>query len=130
MDRGWLLTGLMIVGCGDLPDPGRSSPETRSPDAWPASDAGEACDDVVLLEREAAYWQGVEPVVTWASVLTLTDAPDHPYEFRDFRVFAGASEPLLRAFVGRRVTVRGRVIDVGQGSQLWVGALIRPCGGD
>ena len=117
------MAAFLIVGCSDLPDPGRW---TLDGGAAHETSTAAACD-VVLLERDPAYWQGGEVVTTRVGVLTLVADTALGLRFGGLPVFAGGAEPLLEGLVGVPVVLRGKVVDVGRGRELWVGALVRRC---
>lgn len=122
MDRRWLAALFLIVGCSDLPDPGRWTPDGGAPNETSTAPLPDC--SIVLLERDPVYWQGGEVVTTRVGALTLVgDA----LRFGGFPVFAAGAEPLLAGLVGAPVVLRGKVVDVGRGRELWVGALVRRC---
>lgn len=113
----------MLAGCGDVPDPGRWTLDDGAPHETPTP----AACDVVLLERDPAYWHGGEVVTTRVGVLTLVKDTTLVLRFVGLPVFAGGAEPLLEGLVGAPVVLRGKVVDVGRGREFWVGALVRRC---
>lgn len=122
----WLLLSFAgSVGCGDLPSVGRTPFDGAPPADGAALDVADTGCEVVLLEDEPRYWQGAEIVLTRSGVLTM--APDATLTLGGLRLVVGAKSCLLTPLVGEDVEIRGKMVDVGRGRELWAGALLRRC---
>lgn len=143
-----------MLGCGGqtLTSPGETSLDTASMlDAASGdvdasddsrltdSSAGDsatpdACAPIVVLESDKAYQARGETTVSQSGVLTYVPGGGPgdrwlPYRLDGVLLYAGSKESVLEPLVGKILSVRGKIVDVGYGPELWVGSLEGVCGG-
>jgi hypothetical protein len=145
----------MVLGCGGQTStlsPGETSPDTASvldaasgvdasddsrPSDSSAGDSGailDGCAPIVILESDKAYQSRSETTVSQSGVLTYVPGGGPgdrwlPYRLDGVLLYAGSKESMLEPFVGKTLSLRGKVVDVGYGPELWVGSLEGVCGG-
>ena len=90
-----------------------------------------SCSTKTVFEAQSYYIERLEPETTFSGPLEFRDMPatpngrDHRYFLNGVAVYSGgfATEPIFKAATGQRVEIRGKVVDVGFGPEIWTAAL-------
>lgn len=117
MTRPVLLISVLAFGaaCGAVQSPTQPAP----------------CRASVVFAQEAYYSERVEIERDFRGTLEWRDTPstpngrDHRYFLNGTPVYSGGifTEPTFKAAVGSEVVIRGKLVDVGYGPEIWTAAL-------
>lgn len=92
------------------------------------------CDSETIFEREPWFNSRPEPILRLVGSLEPREEALGPatrgglaFTFRgaesDLPVYAAGVEARLRSLTGRRVTIQGRIVEIGQTRELWIGRI-------
>lgn len=89
------------------------------------------CRTSVVFAREPYYAERTEAERDFSGTLERRDTPstpngrDHRYFLNGTPVYSGGnfSEPAFQAAVGSSVVIRGKLVDVGYGAEIWTASL-------
>jgi hypothetical protein len=106
---------LGAIGCGSPTSPSSSS----------------SCGTTAVFAQESFYRERAEPEQEFSGPLEWRNAPatpngrDHRYFLNGVPVYSGGTttEPKFRAAIGAQVAIRGKVVDVGFGPEIWSASL-------
>jgi len=133
-----LLFGSVLMACG-----GSISPQAGDAGSL-ASDGSEAgaetaaldCSPFPIYAAESFYRERREDEGNVKGVVVYLErdipGPDeryHPYRVGAVAMYVGSVDmrEKLKPFIGARVSVRGKMVDVGYGKELWPASLQREC---
>lgn len=111
-----LTTLLLLIGCNESPT---------------APLAAQPCRPVQIFGQESFYVARTEPEQEFRGSLEFRNVPstpngrDHRYFLTNVPVYSGgsATEAQFADTVGDDVTIRGKLVDVGFGAEIWAGTL-------
>jgi hypothetical protein len=112
-----LSTLLLLIGCGG------SSPTAPAP--------LQQCRTLMVFGEEASYVARTEAEQEFRGTLEFRNLPatpngrDHRYFLTNMPVYSGGSftEPLFANAAGSDITIRGKLVDVGFGPEIWAATL-------
>lgn len=109
---------MVLAGCGGSP----TEPQTV---------ATQRCSTTAIFAQEPFYADRGEPEQEFRGTLVFRDRPatpngrDHRYFLQDVPVYSGGftTEPTLKSAAGTTVTIRGKLVNVLDGPEIWPATL-------